>query len=124
MMTGTRRPLALLMLVLFVLGPVLPIGCSMFVTPAHSVEVQNNSDKPIFVFSRSYVYGGWGEMKDWGIVDPGSKRAVFSMVPPSSESDDRRIQVEARDTNGRVVRKWEFPPQDRILLVVDKADVR
>jgi len=107
--------LLICMLVLF-------LGCGIHVEPAHSVEVQNNLDKPVIIFSRSFIAGEWGEVRNWGRVEPGKRRAVFSMVPfPTPE--DNMIYVEAKGLDGKVIQKWEFPAQERILLVIDNTDL-
>ena len=108
---------------LLVLVSVFSISCSMFVTPAYSVEVENKSAKPLAIFSRTFMKGEWGEMHDRGQVGPGERRAIFAMVRPTSESLDKKYQVDARGLDGKIVRSWEFPFQERVLLVIDRTDV-
>ena len=115
---GVISCVSLLLTLLLAFSP----GCGISVSSAHSVEVQNNSSEPVFIFSRSLIRGEWGEIKNWGEVSPGKKRAVFSMVP-LPKPEDNIIPVEARSRDGKVLRSWEFPAQQRVLLVIDQSDL-
>jgi hypothetical protein len=69
------------------------VSCGIFVTPAHSVEVQNNLDKPVVVFAQLFTHGEWGEVRNWGEVTPGVKRSIFSMVEANSKDDVYRVEA-------------------------------
>jgi len=60
-----------------------------------------------------------GREKNWGQMAAGQRRAIFSMVEPTSQSQDKKYRVEARDLDGNLLHSWEFPFQNRILLVVE-----
>ena len=76
-MTSNKLVLSLLL----VLVSAFSLGCSIHITSAHSVEVQNDSDKPVVILARAFV------------------------------------------DSGKLIRSWEFPAQERILLVIDSTDV-
>ena len=119
-MKNTIRCISVLLLV-FVSA--LVFSCRIYVTPAYSVEVQNNSDKAVVISSRTFMEGEWGEVRNWGLIGPEARKAVFAMVAPTSKSVDKKYLVEARDLDGELVRSWEFPFQERVLLVIDNIDV-
>ena len=123
MNSRTKRILASYVSLLLVLMSALSLSCGIHIISAHSVEVQNNFDKPVVILGRLSINGEWGEIKNWGQVDPGARRAVFSMVEPTSKSEDKKYQVEARDLDGKLIESWEFPFQDRVLLVIDNNGV-
>ena len=115
--------LVLLVTLLIIFMSMLSFSCGIHVTPAYSVEVQNNSDRTVVIFVRLFMNGKWDEVTNFGKVEPGSRRAVFAMVAPTSKSKDKRYLVEARDLDGKLIKSWEFPFHERVLLVIDKNDV-
>ena len=123
MNSRTKRILTLYIALLLVFVSALSLSCITSVYPAYSVEVQNNSDKPVVIFVRLFMNGKWDEATNFGEVEPGARRAVFSMVEPTSKSKDKKYQVEARDPDGKLIKSWEFPFQKRVLLVIDNNGV-
>jgi len=113
-------PSCVLLFLIFTL--IFLFGC-ISITPAHSVEVQNNSDKTVVILSQAFIDREWGEIRNWGQVAPGERRAVFSLVEPGPSAEDEKTLVEARDLNGKLIKSWVFPFQDRILLVIDANDI-
>ncbi len=92
-------------------------GCGITIEPVHPLEVQNNTNKTVEISSRSRISGVWKDVRNWGQVEPGKKRLVFSMLP-AENPEDNLILVEARDLQGNLVGSWEFPAQDRYLIVI------
>ncbi len=116
-----ERILMLCISLTFVFMSVLSFSCGIHVTPASCVEVQNNSDRTVVIFSRAFIDGEWGETRNWGQIDPGERRAVFALVAPGPNADDEKTRVEAKDLDGKLIKSWEFPFQERILLVIEKT---
>ena len=118
-----KRTIASCISLMLVIVSVFSLGCTISVTPAHSVEVQNNLDKTVIINVQLFMNGEWDEMENFGKVDAGKTRAVFSMIAPTSKSGDSKYRVEARDLSGELIKSWEFVFQERILLKIDGPDI-
>ena len=116
-----KVPLLIMSLLLVLSSLSLRWGISVY--PAYSVEILNNSNKPVVTFSQIFREGEWSEKNNKGRVESGERRAVFAMVEPTSASKDKKYQVEARDLDGKLIKSWKFPFQEMVLLVIDNNDV-
>jgi hypothetical protein len=100
---------------------VISVSLPSCVTSAHSVEIQNKSETPAVVYARHYYDGQWGDTHNLGQVEPSKTQFLFSMIEPDSKSTDEKYQVEVRSSDGKLIKSWEFPFQNRILLVIEKT---